>query len=66
VQDQEIVNIIDYLEKKQLLEDHKVAQRILSVAKKGYFVLDGVYCYYESRDVPGHRCLVVLEVFVIK
>jgi len=38
LQDQEIVDIIDYLEKKQLPEDQKVAQRILCVAKKGYFI----------------------------
>ena len=46
--DQKIVDIINYLGKKKLPEDQKVAQRILSVAKKGYFVLDGVL-YYEKQ-----------------
>ena len=34
--------------------------KILSVAKKGYFILDDVL-YYESSDVPGQRRLVVPE-----
>ena len=58
---QEIVSIIDYLEKKKLPEDWEVAHRILSVAKKGYFVLDNVL-YYESSDVQGRRRLVVPEI----
>ena len=40
--------------------DAKEAQHIAVVAKKGYFVLDGVL-YYESNDVPGRRRLVVPE-----
>ena len=48
------------MEKKILPTDPKEAQHIAAVAKKGYFVLDGVL-YYESNDVPGRRRLVVPE-----
>ena len=58
--DKELVNIINYLEKKILPTDVKEAQHIATIAKKGYFVLDGVL-YYESNDVPGRRRLVVPE-----
>ena len=52
-EDKEIVNIItNYLEMKILPIDAKEAQHIAAVAKKGYFVLDGVL-YYKSNDVPG-------------
>ena len=50
--DKEIINIINYLEKKILPTDTKEAQHIAAIAKKGYFVLDGIL-YYESSDVPG-------------
>ena len=59
-EDKEIVDITNYLEKKKLPTDPKKAQHIPAIAKKGYFVLDGVL-YYESNDVPGRRCLVVPE-----
>ena len=58
--DKELVNIINYLEKKGIPTDVKEAQYTAAVAKKGYFVLNGVL-YHESNDVPGRRCLVVLE-----
>ena len=48
------------MEKKILPIDAKEAQHIAAVAKKGYFVLDGVL-YYGSNDVPGRRRLVVPE-----
>ena len=50
--DKELVNIINYLEKKILPTDVKEAQYTAAVAKKGYFVLDGVL-YYGSNDVSG-------------
>ena len=59
-EDEEIVNITNYLERKILPTDAKEAQHIAAVAKKGYFVLDGVL-YNESNDVPGRRRLVVPE-----
>ena len=59
-EDKEIVDITNYLEKKKLPTDPKKAQHIAAIAKKGYFVLDGVL-YYESNDVPGRRRLVVPE-----
>ena len=59
-EDKEIINIINYLEKKILPTDTKEAQHIAAIAKKGYFVLDGIL-YYESNDVPGRRRLVVPE-----
>ena len=46
-EDEEIVNITNYLERKILPTDAKEAQHIAAAAKKGYFVLvDGVL-YYE-------------------
>ena len=59
-EDKEIVDITNYLEKKKSPTDPKKAQHIAAIAKKGYFVLDGVL-YYESNDVPGRRRLVVPE-----
>ena len=56
----EIVDVINYLEKKILLTDTKDAQHITAIAKKGYFVLDGIL-YYESNEVSGRRRLVVPE-----
>ena len=48
------------MEKKILPTDPKKKQHIAAIAKKGYFVLDGVL-YYESNDVPGRRRLIVPE-----
>ena len=59
-QDKEIVDVINYLEKKILPIDVKDAQHIAAIAKKGYFTLDGIL-YYESNEVPGRRRLVVPE-----
>ena len=59
-EDEEIVYNTNYLERKILPTDAKEAQHIAAVAKKGYFVLDGIL-YYESSDVPGRRRLVVPE-----
>jgi len=60
LKEQELVSIINCLERKELPEDQKQGLRILTIAKKGYFVLDGVL-YFESSDVPGWRRLVVPE-----
>ena len=57
-EDREIVDIINYLEKKILPTDSKEAKHIAVISKKGYFVLDGIL-YYESSEVPGRRRLVV-------
>ena len=43
---------------KILPTDSKEAKTIAAIAKKGYFVLDGIL-YYESSEVPGKRRLVV-------
>ena len=59
-QDKEIVDVINYLEKKILPTDAKDAQHIAAIAKKGYFTLDGIL-YYERNEVPGRRRLVVPE-----
>ena len=53
-----IYGIINYLKKKILPTDSKEAKHIVAIAKKGYFVLDGIL-YYESSEVPGRRRLVV-------
>ena len=57
-EDREIVDIINYLEKKILPTDSKEAKHIAVISKKGYFVLDGIL-YYESSEVPDRRRLVV-------
>ena len=49
-EDQEIRNIINFIEKKELPENTKKAQRVMNLAKKGYFVVDGIL-YFESSDV---------------
>ena len=59
-EDQEIRNIINFIEKKELPENTKEAQRVMNLAKKGYYVVDGVL-YFESSDVSGRRRLVVTE-----
>ena len=55
--DKEIINI---WRRKYCLQITKEAQHIAAIAKKGYFVLDGIL-YYESSDVSGRRRLVVPE-----
>ena len=57
-EDREIVDIINYLEKKILPTDSKEAKHMVAIAKKGYFVLDGIL-YYESSEVTGRRRLVI-------
>ena len=59
-QDKEIVDVINYLEKKIIPTDAKDAQHIAAIVKKGYFTLDGIL-YYERNEVPGRRRLVVPE-----
>ena len=46
--------------KKALPEDPSEAKLVLSLARKGYYVVDGIL-YYEGADVPDQRCIVVPE-----
>lgn len=57
-QDPELVRLTEYLTVRKLSDDQQEAQVIMNLAKKGYFVVDGVL-YYEGGDAPSRRRLVV-------
>ena len=56
--DQDLADLLAYLESKSLPDDSGRAKRVLSQARKGYYVMEGVL-YYEGPDVPDRRRLVV-------
>ena len=58
--DKELVQLVNFLTKKALPEDPNKAKLVLSLARKGYYVVDGIL-YYEGADVPDQRCIVVPE-----
>ena len=49
--DKELVQLVNFLTKKALPEDPSKAKFVLSLARKGYYVVDGIL-YYEGADVP--------------
>ena len=57
--DKELVQLVN-LTKKALPEDPSKAKLVLSLARKGYYVVDGIL-YYEGADVPDRRRIVVPE-----
>ena len=57
-EDQQLRNLMDYLEHQTLPEDSAVAKQVLGQAQKGYYILDGVL-YFEDSVVPGRRRIVV-------
>ena len=57
-QDTTLKTLIEYLENQTLPVDPKVALEVTSLARKGYYLVDGVL-YHEGADMPGKRRLVV-------
>ena len=55
--DQELPQLMDYLEKKSLPVEQSDAKRVLVQAQKNFYVTDGVL-YYENADVSGRRLVV--------
>ena len=58
--DQELVKLISFLTDKSLPDDPREAKVVLSLARKGYYVVDGIL-YYEGVDVPDQQHIVVPE-----
>ena len=58
--DQELAQLMDYLEKKSLPMEQSDAKRVLVQAQKKFYVTDRVL-YYENADVSRRRRLVVPE-----
>ena len=56
--DRDLADLIAYLDSKTLPGDPDQAKRVLSQARKGYYVIDSVL-YYVGSDVPDRRRLVV-------
>ena len=57
-QDTTLKALIEYLENQTIPVDPKVAVEVTSLARKGYYLVDGVL-YHEGADMPGKRRLVV-------
>ena len=56
--DRELVQLIEFLGTKKLPEDPTEAKWIVTQAKKGYYLTDGIL-YYEGSDMSDRRRLVV-------
>ena len=56
--DPELARLIDFLTDKILPSDPREANVVVGLAKKGYYVIDGIL-YYEDTEVCDHRCVVV-------
>ena len=57
-EDSELVKLIKFLEIKELPSDPTEAKVVLSQAKKGYYMVEGVL-YFDGADMPDRRRLVV-------
>lgn len=57
-QDEELADLIKYLEHKVVLECTVRKQKVLTLAQRGYYAIDGVL-YYESTEIPNRHRLVV-------
>ena len=57
-EDRDLANLIEFLETKTLPTDPMEAKIVLSNAKKGYYLVDGVL-YFDGGDRPDRRRLVV-------
>ena len=57
-QDEELGDLIEYLETKVLPEGEVRRQKVLVSAQHGYYIVDGIL-YFESTEVPDRRRLVV-------
>lgn len=49
--DKELVKLINYLTDKTLPGDPTEAKTVLNLARKGYYVMDGIL-YFEGADFP--------------
>ena len=56
--DEDINQLITNLDCKELPIDSRDRDRVLSQARKGYYLVNGVL-YFEAANVPGRRRLVV-------
>lgn len=56
--DQELAQLMDYLEKKSLPVELSNAKRVIIQAQKNFYITNGVL-YYENEDDAGRRRLVV-------
>ena len=57
-EDQQLLQLMEYLECQTLPEDPAVARQVTSLAQRGYYILDGVL-YFEDSIMPGRRRIVV-------
>ena len=57
-EDQQLLQLMEYLECQTLPEDPAVARQVTSQVKRSYYVLDGVL-YFEDSIMPGWRSIVV-------
>ena len=57
-EDSELVKLIRFPETTELPNDPTEAKVLLSQAKKGYYLVQGVL-YFDGADMPDHRRLVV-------
>ena len=56
--DPELARMIDFIVDRTLPTEPHDAKRVVNVAKKGYYVVDGIL-YYEGAEVCDQRCVVV-------
>ena len=57
-EDQDLVQLILYLEQKKLPEEPGEVKKVITQAQKGFHLLDGIL-YLENNDVAGRRRIVV-------
>ena len=57
-EDEELGDLIEYLEAKVLPEGEVRRQKVLVSAQQGYYIVDGIL-YFKSTEVPDRRRLVV-------
>ena len=57
-QDQELVQLMNYLEDRSLPDNVQAARHVVGQAKKGFILVDGIL-YYEGGEFPAKRRLVV-------
>jgi len=56
--DPELARLIDFLADKTLPSDPCDANIVIGLAKKGYYLVEGIL-YYEGAEVCNHRCVVI-------
>ena len=58
--DRELSKLVSFLTERILPDDPQEAKIVLNLARKGYYVVDGIL-YFKGADVPDRRCVVVPE-----